>query len=441
MRTLLEELNPEQRLAVESTDGPLLILAGAGTGKTRAITHRMAHLVAKGIPAESILAVTFTNKAAEQMQERLRDLLLRSGMAPASPWISTFHALCARILRREAATAGLARDFSIFDEEDQLAVVKLVLRQLEMSEEKLSPKNILSRISCAKNHAQTPEIMEAEAVGEDGRRTARVYTAYEKLLAQSNAVDFDDLLLRAAKLLGQAPAVRARWQARFRYIHVDEYQDTNRVQYEILRLLTGPEQNVCVVGDEDQAIYRWRGADVGILLRFAEDFPKARVVRLERNYRSTQKILDAAGAVVANNSQRLGKSLFSERETGSGLRFFEARDAQAEAEHVAGEVGRVLGEDLSQTCAVLYRTNFQSRAFEEVFRRLGIRYRLVGGFSFYSRAEVKDVLAYARLAFHPEDDIACSTFRHGESAKRVWRCCARRRGGRQSRSGAPLKRS
>ena len=283
MRTLLEELNPEQRVAVETTDGPLLILAGAGTGKTRAITHRMAHLVAKGIPAESILAVTFTNKAAEQMQERLKDLLLRSGMAPASPWISTFHALCARILRREAASAGLARDFSIFDEEDQLAVVKLVLRQLEMSEEKLSPKNILSRISYAKNHAQTPEIMEAEAVGEDGRRTARIYTAYEKLLAQSNAVDFDDLLLRASKLLGQAPAVRARWQARFRYIHVDEYQDTNRVQYEILRLLTGPEQNVCVVGDEDQAIYRWRGADVSILLRFAEDFPKARVVRLERN--------------------------------------------------------------------------------------------------------------------------------------------------------------
>jgi len=406
MRTLLEELNPEQRVAVETTDGPLLILAGAGTGKTRAITHRMAHLVAKGIPAESILAVTFTNKAAEQMQERLKDLLLRSGMTPASPWISTFHSLCARILRREAASAGLARDFSIFDEEDQLAAVKLVLRQLEMSEEKLSPKNILSRISYAKNHAQTAEIMEAEAVGEDGRRTARVYTAYEKLLAQSNALDFDDLLLRAAKLLAGAPTVQARWQARFHYIHVDEYQDTNQVQYEILRLLAGPEQNVCVVGDEDQAIYRWRGADVGILLRFAEDFPKARVVRLERNYRSTQKILDAAGAVVANNSQRLGKSLFSERETGSGLRFFEARDAQAEAEHVAGEVGRVLGEDLSQTCAVLYRTNFQSRAFEEVFRRLGIRFRLVGGFSFYSRAEVKDVLAYARLAFHPEDDIA-----------------------------------
>ena len=406
MRNFLDDLNPEQRLAVETTDGPVLILAGAGTGKTRAITYRMAHVAARGVEAEAILAVTFTNKAAEQMQERLGNLLLHAGMAPASPWISTFHSLCARLLRREAAPAGLPRNFSIFDEDDQLSTVKLALSQLGESEEKFSARNILSRISYAKNHNQTAEMVGAEAHGEDGRRMARIFEAYEKLLAQSNALDFDDLLLRAAKLLRQDSAVLERWRSRFQYIHVDEYQDTNQVQYELLRLLTGPQQNVCVVGDEDQAIYRWRGADVGILLRFADDFPSARIVRLERNYRSTQKILDAAGAVVANNSRRLGKSLSSELSMGSNLRFFEARDSLTEADFVAGEVVRLFNDDSSQTCAVLYRTNYQSRAFEEVFRRLGMRYRLVGGFSFYSRAEVKDILAYARLAFHPEDDIA-----------------------------------
>ena len=406
MRTFLDDLNPEQRLSVETTEGPVLILAGAGTGKTRAITYRMAHLISRGVPAEAILAVTFTNKAAEQMQERLSDLLLRSGMAPASPWISTFHSLCARLLRREAANAGLPRDFSIFDEDDQIAAVKLILANMQVSEDKIPPRNILSRISYAKNHGQTPELIEVEAIGKDGLQVARVFEAYEKLLAQSNALDFDDLLLRAAKLLRDVPAVREKWRTRFRYIHVDEYQDTNQVQYELLRLLAGPRQNICVVGDEDQAIYRWRGADVGILLRFAEDFPAARIVRLERNYRSTQKILDAAGAVVAKNQQRLGKSLASEQGLGANLQFYEARDAQAEAEYVAGEVARLQNEDSSQTCAVLYRTNFQSRAFEEVFRRLGARYRLVGGFSFYNRAEVKDTLAYARLAFHPEDDVS-----------------------------------
>ena len=406
MRSFLDDLNPEQRLSVETTGGPVLILAGAGTGKTRAITYRMAHLISRGVPAEAILAVTFTNKAAEQMKERLSDLLLRAGMPPASPWISTFHSLCARLLRREAPSAGLPRDFSIFDEEDQVAAVKLALLKLELSDDKISPRNVLSRISYAKNHGQSLATTEAQPAGEDDRRVARIFEAYERLLAQSKALDFDDLLLRAAKLLRDAAAVREKWQSCFRYIHVDEYQDTNQVQYELLRLLAGSAQNICVVGDEDQAIYRWRGADVGILLRFADDFPSARVVRLERNYRSTQKILDAAGAVVANNSQRLGKSLASERSVGANLRFYEGRDAQTEAEYVAGEVRRLLDEDSSQTCAVLYRTNFQSRAFEEVFRRLGIRYRLVGGFSFYNRAEVKDALTYARLAFHPEDDVA-----------------------------------
>ena len=406
MPNLLDELNPEQRAAAETIEGPVLILAGAGTGKTRAITFRMGHLIATGVPAEAILAVTFTNKAAEEMRNRVSDLLLRAGVPPAQPWVSTFHSLCARLLRREAPHAGLPRDFAIYDDDDQLSAVKLAMNALQIQEDDLTPRNILSRISYAKNHAQSPAEMRAEATDKDSRRVAEVYAAYEQLLHKSNALDFDDLLLRSAKLFREAHTVRDKWQSRFRYIHVDEYQDTNRVQYELLRLLTGPKQNVCVVGDEDQSIYRWRGADVSILMSFSRDFPTARVIKLERNYRSTQQILDAAGAVVANNPERLGKSLRAEHGSGAKLRYFEGRDAHAEAEFVAGELERILGEDSAQTCAVEYRTNFQSRIFEEVFRRRGIRYKLVGGFSFYNRAEVKDVLAYVRLAMHPEDDIS-----------------------------------
>jgi DNA helicase-2/ATP-dependent DNA helicase PcrA len=248
--------------------------------------------------------------------------------------------------------------------------------------------------------------MRGEAFSPDARHTADIYAQYEKILAQSKALDFDDLLLRSAKLLRDSAAVREKWQRRFQYIHVDEYQDTNRVQYDLLRLLVGPLQNICVVGDEDQSIYRWRGADVSILLSFSRDFPSAKVIRLERNYRSTQSILDAAGAVVKNNPNRLGKTLRAEHPPGANLRYLEARDAQGEAEFVAGELQKLLDDDSGQTCAVEYRTNFQSRAFEEAFRRRGIRYKLVGGFSFYKRAEVQDALAYVRLAMHPQDDIA-----------------------------------
>src|SRR5882672_6735957 len=406
MLTLLEELNPEQRAAAETTEGPLLILAGAGTGKTRAITFRMAHLIASGVPAEAILAVTFTNKAAEEMRNRVSALLLRAGVPPAQPWLSTFHSLCARLLRREAANAGLPRDFAIYDDDDQLAAVKLVMANLGIDDEALTPRNVLSRISYAKNHGQSAEKMRSEAIDKDGRRVADIFAAYERLLHQSNALDFDDLLLRTVKLLRESTPVREKWQARFQYIHVDEYQDTNRVQYELMRLLISPKQNICVVGDEDQSIYRWRGADVSILMSFSRDFPSARVIKLERNYRSTQQILDAAGAVVANNPERLGKSLSAQNGSGANLKYFEGRDAHAEAEFVAGELERILNEESSQTCAVEYRTNFQSRAFEEVFRRRGLRYKLVGGFSFYNRAEVKDALAYVRLAMHPEDDIS-----------------------------------
>jgi DNA helicase II / ATP-dependent DNA helicase PcrA len=406
MQNFLDQLNPEQRLAAETVEGPVLILAGAGTGKTRAITYRMANLIAQGTPGEAILAVTFTNKAAEEMRNRVSDLLLRAGVAPARPWISTFHSLCARLLRREAAHAGLPNDFAIYDDDDQIAAVKLVMGRLKIGDDTFAPRNVLSRISYAKNQGESPVEVRAGGHGPNSREIAEIYAGYEELLKQSKAVDFDDLLLRSERVLRESPEVRERWRKRFSYIHVDEYQDTNRVQYDLLRLLTNEKRNICVVGDEDQSIYRWRGADVSILLSFAQDFPAAKVVRLERNYRSTQTILDAAAAVVSNNPDRLGKKLRAEKEKGSNLRYFEARDAQAEAEFIAGEVASFLGEDPDQTCAVEYRTNFQSRSFEEVFRRRGIRYKLVGGFSFYNRAEVKDALAYVRLALHPEDDIS-----------------------------------
>jgi DNA helicase II / ATP-dependent DNA helicase PcrA len=406
MLTLIDELNPEQRLAVETTEGPVLILAGAGTGKTRAITYRMANLIAKGVPAEAILAVTFTNKAAEEMRNRVTDLLLRAGVPPAQPWVSTFHSLCARLLRRESPTAGLPRDFAIYDDDDQVAAVKLAMANLQIEEDGLTPRLALSRISYAKNHGQAPEQIRREAFDQDGRRIADIFAAYERLLHDSKALDFDDLLLRSARLLRESASTREKWQRRFQYIHVDEYQDTNRVQYELMRLLAGSKQNICVVGDEDQSIYRWRGADVSILLSFARDFPAARVIKLERNYRSTQNILDAAGGVVANNPERLGKSLAAEKGGGANLKYFEARDAQAEAEYVASELERIQNEDSDHTCAVEYRTNSQSRTFEEVLRRRGLRYKLVGGFSFYNRSEVKDALAFVRLAMHPQDDVS-----------------------------------
>jgi DNA helicase-2/ATP-dependent DNA helicase PcrA len=406
MQNFLDSLNPEQRLAAETTEGPILILAGAGTGKTRAITFRMANLIARGTPAECILAVTFTNKAAEEMQNRVSDLLLRAGVPTDRPWLSTFHSLCARLLRREAPSAGLPSNFSIFDDSDQLSAIKLAINTLNLADDELQPRVILSQISFAKNHAKTPEMLRSEAFTPEARHTADIYAQYEKILAQSKALDFDDLLLRSARLLRDSALVREKWQRRFQYIHVDEYQDTNRVQYDLLRLLTGPHQNICVVGDEDQSIYRWRGADVSILLSFSRDFPSAKVIRLERNYRSTQSILDAAGAVVKNNPDRLGKTLRAEQPAGANLRYFEARDAQAEAEFVAEELQKLLDDDSDQTCAVEYRTNFQSRAFEEAFRRRGVRYKLVGGFSFYKRAEVQDALAYVRLVMHPDDDIA-----------------------------------
>jgi DNA helicase II / ATP-dependent DNA helicase PcrA len=384
---VLEELNLRQREAVESTEGPLLVLAGAGTGKTRVITYRVAHLLDRGASPHSILAVTFTNKAARTMQDRIAGLLRAGGRDASGLWISTFHSFCARLLRREAPRLGLPRDFAIYDDDDQLAVVKEALRSLSLEERSFPPRSIRERISHAKNHGLSPENLAASAFDPAGRATARVFEA-------------------AARLLREHPEAQTAWSGRFDYMHVDEFQDTNAAQADLVRLLANSRRNVCVVGDEDQSIYSWRGAQAGNLLRFTEEFSGAKVIRLEENYRSTQTILDAAAAVVSRNTNRLGKTLTATLGPGERLRFFEARDGSDEAAFISSEIARLLRDDADAHFAVLYRTTAQSRSFEEALRRLGLRYRVVGGFSFYQRAEVKDALAYVRLLLHPEDDIA-----------------------------------
>src|ERR1700722_6268682 len=369
--TLLDELNIGQHEAATTIEGPVLILAGAGTGKTRAITYRIAHLIEQGVPGSAILAVTFTNKAAAQMKERVRYLLIRQAKAFDDPWIGTFHSFSAWLLRREAGRLGLPRDFKIYDADDQNAVVKLALEQLNIKDPGERVRGLLERISFAKNHGLTPAQVATDAARRNdalGITASKVYEAYEKILPKAGALDFDDLLLRAVQVLKEFPDARVAWQSRFRYIHVDEYQDTNRVQYDLLRLLVGDARNLCVVGDEDQSIYRWRGADVGKILRFDEDYTGARVVRLEQNYRSTQKILDAAAGVVSNNRRRLGKNLKATRSSGCNLAFFEGRDSKAEAEHVADRIRMLHGDDSGVHLAILYRTNSQSRSFEEALR-------------------------------------------------------------------------
>lgn len=406
---LLADLNERQREAVLATEGPVLVLAGAGTGKTRAITYRVAHLIEHGVPGSAILAVTFTNKAADVMKERIGNLLRAGGREASDVWISTFHSFCARLLRREAGHAGLPRDFAIYDDADQTSAVKRALLQLGLSAEDYPPRSLRAQISHAKNHGTTAAEMESQAAQMRDRNrqdAARIFRAYDEILRKAAALDFDDLLLRAVELLRDNPEVRSAWSARFQYVMVDEFQDTNRAQEELVRLLAGARKNVCVVGDEDQSIYGWRGARAGNLKRFTEDFPGVKVVRLEENYRSTQTILDAAAAVVKNNSDRLGKTLQATLGSGGPLRFFEAHDSMAEAEFVCGEISALVRNDPDARAAVLYRTGAQSRSFEEVLRRLGIRHRVVGGFSFYERAEVRNALAYVRLLFHPEDDVA-----------------------------------
>jgi DNA helicase II / ATP-dependent DNA helicase PcrA len=407
--SLVADLNEKQREAVLATEGPVLVLAGAGTGKTRVITYRVAHLIEMGVAAGAILAVTFTNKAAGVMKDRIFELLRATGSNASGVWVSTFHSFCARLLRRECLAIGLPRDFAVYDDDDQNAAVKRAILQLGLSTEDYPPRSLRSQISHAKNHGMTPDEMESEArkSHDRGRQDAgKVFRAYEEILRKAAAVDFDDLLLRAVQLLREHADVRTRWSERFQYLMVDEFQDTNRAQEELVELLAGSRKNICVVGDEDQSIYGWRGARAGNLKRFTEHFAGARIIRLEENYRSTQTILDAAAAVVKNNTDRLGKTLQATLGSGSPLRFYEARDAVTEAEFIGQELGAFLRDDPTAHVAVLYRTGAQSRAFEEVLRRFNVRYRVVGGFSFYERAEVRNALAYVRLLFHPEDDVA-----------------------------------
>lgn len=406
MASFLDHLNKAQREAVEATEGPLLILAGAGSGKTRVITYRIAHLILNlSVQPERILAVTFTNKAAAQMKERVAALLQGSG-ASGNPVISTFHSFCVRVLRRDIDQLGYSRDFSIYDADDQERLIKQAVRELGLSEEILPARATQSRISHAKNRDISPADLYRDATDALTEKLASVFERYEKKLREANALDFDDLLLKTVDLFAQAAEVRASYNEWFRYLMVDEYQDTNRIQYRLIRQLTELHQNLCVVGDEDQSIYRWRGADIENILSFEKDFPRARIIRLEQNYRSTQLILDAASAVVSHNQARIGKKLWSDRKTGARVGLYAAYDADDEARFVADGVHRALAADPEATVGVLYRTNAQSRPLEEAMRREEIAYQMVGGFRFYERAEIKDALAYARLAVNPQDSAA-----------------------------------
>jgi DNA helicase-2/ATP-dependent DNA helicase PcrA len=393
----LAGLNEQQREAVLASEGPALILAGAGSGKTRVITHRIAHLVLdKGVGLERILAVTFTNKAAAEMKARVEALL---GGSATGFWISTFHSLCVRILRREAEAAGLPRDFQIYDEEDQLTVVRDALRALDLSEKLNPPRRILSRISARKNSGRDPEPSDPDAPAASSFE--RIAERYRQGLDAAHALDFDDLLLRSVELLAGNTAVREAYQRRFEYLLVDEYQDTNRTQYELIRLLAGGRGNVTVVGDEDQSIYSWRGADIQNILDFERDFPGARVLRLEQNYRSTQAILDAASLLVSHNRRRKGKTLRAVNAAGDDVWLHQAADEFEEAAWVVERLARHGGRG-----AVLFRINAQSRLFEEALMRRSMPYLVVGGVGFYERKEVKDALAYLRLVLNPGDPVA-----------------------------------
>ena len=394
----------------------MLILAGAGSGKTRVITYRIAYLIQeKGVAPDAILAVTFTNKASREMGERIDKLLERGSLT--KPLIATFHSLCVRILRRDIEAlrigtgpnaVGLTKDFAIYDENDQQSIVKTIMKRMGLDTKQLTPRNVLGRISWAKSHMIDPQEYYLGSSDPNSERIAHIYEAYRKEMAKNNALDFDDLLLETVRLLKASSEVRERYQRRYKYLLVDEYQDTNRPQYELMKLLAGERRNVCAVGDEDQSIYSWRGADIRNILEIEQDFPNAKIVRLEQNYRSTQVILEAAGAVVANNAQRKGKTLWTEREGGAMIGYYEAPDGENEALFIADKINKYLREadSAEPRTAVLYRTNSQSRLVEEALRRYGIKYTMVGGFSFYERAEIRDLLSYLKLVQNPHDSVA-----------------------------------
>ena len=407
----LEGLNPQQKEAVSHVEGPLLLLAGAGSGKTRVITHRIAHLVDKHrVPGPCILAVTFTNKAADEMRQRVNSLL-GDPETRHSPLVSTFHSFCVRLLRRDGGTLaeirpGFARNFTIYDDDDQVALLKSIYKALGLDEKFMQYRGAVSWISHNKSHKKTPQDVYAGSTDPQTTRLATIYEKYESRLRQANALDFDDLLLESVRLLTHDAELRRQYNQRFEFLMIDEYQDTNRSQYELMRRLTEASQNVCVVGDEDQSIYGWRGADIRNILDFERDYPKAKVIRLEQNYRSTKNILDAASAVVANNTERKGKWLWTESGAGSPIGMYEALDGENEALFIADTIERILAKSPNDRVAVLYRTNFQSRQIEEALRRYGRKYLVVGGFSFYQRAEVKDVLSYLKAVSSPQDSLS-----------------------------------
>jgi DNA helicase-2/ATP-dependent DNA helicase PcrA len=419
--SFLDKLNPQQREAVETIDGPVLILAGAGSGKTRVITYRIAHLIEHlGVMPESILAVTFTNKAAAEMVERVEKIV--GGASIAKPSIATFHSFCVRVLRRDIEAlripssvpgkppVGHTKSFVIYDESDQQSVVKSIMRRLGIDDKQTTTRSVLGHISWAKNHMLDPQEVYLQSGDPKTERVAQIYAEYTKELLKANAFDFDDLLLEAVRLLKAVPEVRDYYTRRYQYVLVDEYQDTNRPQYELMRLLAGTRHNVCAVGDEDQSIYSWRGADIRNILEFEKDFPEAKIIRLEQNYRSTQNILQGASAVVANNIKRKGKNLWTDRQGGTKIGYYEASDGENEALFTADYIAKFLRESVERgensRAAVLYRTNSQSRLFEEAMRRYQLKYHVVGGFSFYERAEIKDMISYLKVIHNPDDTIS-----------------------------------
>ena len=402
---LLDSLNPTQLDAVEHTEGPLLILAGAGSGKTRVLTHRIAHLIDQGLAApEEILAITFTNKAAREMKDRVALLV---GPDSRRMWVSTFHAFCARILRVHAEKLGYKREFTIYDGADQVRLVKRCIVELGKDPKRFNPRSFQAQISSAKNVLMAPDDFLRNTEGYIAENVAEVYDLYQRRLYENNAMDFDDLIMQTVALLELFPEVRERYQTRFKYIHVDEYQDTNHAQYRLVNILAAAHRNLCVVGDDDQSVYSWRGADIRNILDFERDYPEAKVVKLEQNYRSTQTILDAANAVVANNASRKPKALWTAGEEGERIRVFAASDEYAEARFVVSEVERLMEKGASpREIAVFYRTNAQSRALEDVLVREGIPYQVVGGVKFYERAEIKDAMAYLSVISNPDDSVS-----------------------------------
>ncbi|EMT45069.1 ATP-dependent DNA helicase PcrA [Anoxybacillus flavithermus AK1] len=405
-RMLLDGLNEKQKEAVKTTEGPLLIMAGAGSGKTRVLTHRIAYLMAeKDVAPWNILAITFTNKAAREMKERVERIV---GKQAEDIWISTFHSMCVRILRRDIDRIGIHANFSILDTTDQLSVLKHILKDRNIDPKKYDPRALLGTISSAKNELVTPETYADQAATPYEKLVADVYKEYQKRLLRNHALDFDDLIMTTIQLFQRVPEVLEYYQRKFQYIHVDEYQDTNRSQYLLVKMLAKRFQNLCVVGDSDQSIYRWRGADISNILSFEKDYPNAKVILLEQNYRSTKRILQAANAVIEHNTQRKPKKLWTENSEGHALVYYEAMTEVDEAQFVVGKIKEYVdtGKRTYKDFAVLYRTNAQSRVLEEMLLKANIPYKIVGGLKFYDRKEIKDILAYLRLIANPNDDIS-----------------------------------